>query len=90
MAQNVITQTISLITSDEVIHLSEVPDDLLDAWITDINNNSGITINIFNEIYEGHKEMQGINPAIDDHDRAEYRAQFERLLRIEKARRLRI
>ncbi|MFR9553691.1 MAG: hypothetical protein SNH35_05525 [Rikenellaceae bacterium] len=93
MAQNLINQTISLITQSDALRLSEIPDDLLDAWIVGISSKEDydyrrdFIINIFNEIYEGQKELQSIDAAHEDSDREEYRTRFEQQLRAEKQRR---
>lgn len=94
MKQNNIKETTDLIIENDTILLSEIPDNLLDVWIIGIANKSDyiyerdFIINIFNEIYEGHKELQNINTAEDDSDREEYRQRFEELLKAEKHRRL--
>ncbi len=93
MEQSIINQTISFITQSDAIRLSEIPDNLLDAWIVGIANKEDydldrdFIINIFNDIYEGSKEAQNIDTAHNDSDREEYRSQFEQQLLAERQRR---
>ncbi len=87
-------QTVNLISQRDVILLSEIPDNILDAWIEGITTKSDylyerdFIVNIFNEIYEGHQESHDISVDDMERDRELYRAQFEQLLRAEKQQRL--
>lgn len=90
------SQSLELISSSDELLVHQIPNHLLDAWIIGIadrpaeeyNIERDFIVNIFNEIYEGHKESQGINPAEDDYDREHCRQSFEALLRAEQRRRL--
>ncbi len=89
------SQTLELIASRDELLAHQIPDHLLDAWIIGIADrpkeeydfDRDFIVNIFNEIYEGYKESQGINPAEDDHDRVDCRHYFESLLKSERHRR---
>ncbi|MFR9503629.1 MAG: hypothetical protein SNH73_04175 [Rikenellaceae bacterium] len=58
------TETMDLLINNDVLRLSEIPDNLLDAWIAgvvikaDYDYSRDFIINIFNEIYEVHKEQE--------------------------------
>ncbi len=94
MERRISKETFSLLSQNETIYLSEIPDDLLNAWIIGIANKPDyiyerdFIVNIFNEIYEGYKERQGIIVSEDDSEREACRIRFEELLSSEEHRRL--